>query len=360
MLSLRRLSTMVFGHDDVDPLCGTLKSVDVPISSADCRSCSDPCDLGHHDAYPRRFDIDMDTDMLGSIKPYHRQIVISTGKSDWERDITDNATSLAAYMSDVVKNANSPKASLPQRSRSHGRGGPKAVNGLFNTSDSVRTSILNGSHRTVCHEDDHETVLVFPDFKMVSEVRRAPQGAQDLWDGAVRPELDRKGALLEKHTLKSWVLPYACVILLCSHKKRDNRCGIAAPKLEHAFIKTLEAQGWDADTDVEHPSVLMGPPLEDLPITDVAREQNMATQLKESTESKRALIVKVSHVGGHKYAGNCIIYTPSGAGVWYGRVTPHDVDSIVENTIIKGLVLPPLLRGGLNLSKPNCKSLNDW
>ena len=54
------------------------------------------------------------------------------------------------------------------------------------------------------------------------------------------------------------------------------------------------------------------------------------------------------------------IYTPSGSGVWYGRVTPHDVDSIVENTIIKGLVLPPLLRGGLNLSRPNCKSLNDW
>lgn len=54
------------------------------------------------------------------------------------------------------------------------------------------------------------------------------------------------------------------------------------------------------------------------------------------------------------------IYTPSGSGVWYGRVTPHDVDSIVTNTIINGLVLPPLLRGGLNLSRPNCSTLNDW
>ena len=89
------------------------------------------------------------------------------------------------------------------------------MNGLFNTSDSVRTSVLNGSHRTISDEDDHETVLVFPDYKMVSEVRRSPQGAQDLWDGAVKPELDRKGAFLEKHILKSWVLPYACVILLC-------------------------------------------------------------------------------------------------------------------------------------------------
>ena len=54
------------------------------------------------------------------------------------------------------------------------------------------------------------------------------------------------------------------------------------------------------------------------------------------------------------------IYTPSGSGIWYGRVTPHDVDSIVMNTIINGLVLPPLLRGGLNLSRPNCSTLNDW
>ena len=51
----------------------------------------------------------------------------------------------------------------------------------------------------------------------------------------------------------------------------------------------------------------MGPPLEDQLVSEDLREQNMAAQLKESTDSKRALIVKVSHVGGHKYAGNCIV-----------------------------------------------------
>ncbi|EEB88526.1 hypothetical protein MPER_13593 [Moniliophthora perniciosa FA553] len=67
-----------------------------------------------------------------------------------------------------------------------------------------------------------------------------------------------------------------------------------------------------------------------------------------------------SHTGGHKYAGNCIIYTPHGSGVWYGRVTTHEVNAIVSQTIEKGLVLPPLLRGGVNLSRPGCKSLYDW
>ncbi|TFK27062.1 hypothetical protein FA15DRAFT_587075 [Coprinopsis marcescibilis] len=355
-MPLRRLASLLFGYNDVDPICSTLTSLDVPVSSADCRSCSDPCDLGHHDPFPKRFQIDWDSEMLGTVKPYHRQIVISTGKSDWERDITDNAGSLAAAMSD----SSSTQAS--GKTRVNGKG-TRPVTGLFHTSDSGRISVLNGSHRTICQEDDHETVLVFPDFKMVSEVRRSPLGAQDLWDNAVNPELDRKGGFLEKTSLKTWVLPYSCVILICSHKKRDNRCGIAAPKLEHAFIKSLEAQGWDADTEMEHPSHTMGLALEDLPITPEEREENMTAQLKDSIESKRALIIKVSHVGGHKYAGNCIIYTPTGTGVWYGRVTPHDVDSVVENTIIKGLVLPPLLRGGLNLSRPNCKSLNqvnDW
>jgi len=90
-----------------------------------------------------------------------------------------------------------------------------SLTGLFLTSDSNRTSVLNGSHRSLSHEDNHETVLVFPDFKVVTEVRRSLQGAQELWDSAVDPSLGRSGAYLEKSVLKTWALPYSCVILLC-------------------------------------------------------------------------------------------------------------------------------------------------
>lgn len=54
------------------------------------------------------------------------------------------------------------------------------------------------------------------------------------------------------------------------------------------------------------------------------------------------------------------IYNPQGTSVWYGRVTPHDVESIVKNTIINGQVLPAILRGGMNLARPGCKGLYDW
>jgi len=125
--------------------------------------------------------------------------------------------------------------------------------GLFNTSDSDRTSVLNGNHKTLCYEDDKETVLVFPDFKVVTEVHRSVQGAHELWENAVNPVIRPDSPYRERGNLKTWILPYSHVILLCecfqspasnvlndlisalpgSHKKRDNRCGIAAPKLEH-------------------------------------------------------------------------------------------------------------------------------
>ena len=47
--------------------------------------------------------------------------------------------------------------------------------------------------------------------------------------------------------------------------------------------------------------------------------------IPEGNGSKRALLLKVSHVGGHKFAGNMVLYTSSGAGIWHGRVTPKEV-----------------------------------
>ena len=36
------------------------------------------------------------------------------------------------------------------------------------------------------------------------------------------------------------------------------------------------------------------------------------------------------------------------------------IDAIVKETIMDGKVLPPRLRGGLNLSRPGHASLHDW
>ncbi|PFH52696.1 hypothetical protein AMATHDRAFT_2085 [Amanita thiersii Skay4041] len=357
MFSLRKLQALVYGQqDELDIVQQQLRASDVPVTSADCRSCPNPCDQGH-DGYPARFTIDTDSQMLGSVKPYRRQVFISTGKSDWDREISETEGSLAALLVDV-QNSDALKTSpLPQ---ANGKAIRPTTSGIFRSVDSTRISILNGSHHSLSCKDDRDTVLVFPDYKLVSEVHRTKDGAQTLWEAALDPGVGRTGAILEKSSLKSWVIPYACVVLLCSHKRRDNRCAIAAPKLEHAFTQYLEGFGWHVDTDVDASTLHDAPPLEDLDAAIDDMEFQYEELLRQSSSSKRVLIVRSSHVGGHKYAGNCIIYTPQGSCVWYGRVSPHEVESIVVNTIMDGLVLPPLLRGGLNLSRPGCKTLHDW
>jgi len=92
MFSLRKLQSYVLGRSaETEEVCGQLRASYVPVSSADCRSCSDPCDLGMngvlsdkvfwlyfcfigHDTYPNQFQVDWETQMLGSVHPYNRQV----------------------------------------------------------------------------------------------------------------------------------------------------------------------------------------------------------------------------------------------------------------------------------------------
>lgn len=64
----------------------------------------------------------------------------------------------------------------------------------------------------------------------------------------------------------------------------------------------------------------------------------------------------ISHIGGHKWAGNVIIYIPpsfkdnalAGKGIWYGRVEPGHVEGIVMKTVLEGKVVKELFRGGID------------
>ena len=82
----------------------------------------------------------------------------------------------------------------------------------------------------------------------------------------------------------------------------------------------------------------------------------------------------ISHIGGHKFAGNVIVYLPpasapasasgvvgsgsdldpdidsnslAGTGIWYGRVGPEHVEGVIEETIVKGRIIQDLFRGGV-------------
>jgi len=235
-------------------------------------------------------------------------------------------------------------------------GGPPT--GLFTQDTAHRLSILNGSHKSFSQDPSQETVIVFPDFKVIADIPRSPKGAETLWTVSLDPAYGRLGTESRTDSLRTWLLPYSCAILLCSHKRRDKRCAVAAPILEKAFISYLEHEGWVVDTELEDLSEF--PTLESSLIKVPEAQTALETRLKALGGEHKALILRTSHIGGHKFAGNVVIYNPQGTSVWYGRVTPHDVESIVKNTIINGQVLPAILRGGMNLARPGCKALNDW
>ena len=78
----------------------------------------------------------------------------------------------------------------------------------------------------------------------------------------------------------------------------------------------------------------------------------------------------ISHVGGHAFAGNVIVYLPpnhtipdskkgerlgetamksplAGRGTWYGRVEPKHVRGILQETVEQGSIISELWRGGM-------------
>ncbi|XP_023536213.1 altered inheritance of mitochondria protein 32-like [Cucurbita pepo subsp. pepo] len=98
-------------------------------------------------------------------------------------------------------------------------------------------------------------------------------------------------------------------VFVCVHASRDRRCGVCGPALVQKLDEEVELRG-----------------------------------LKE-----RVFVSACSHIGGHKYAGNLIIYQPGvdgkTTGHWYGYVTPEDVSELFELHIAKGEVVERLLRG---------------
>jgi (2Fe-2S) ferredoxin len=140
-------------------------------------------------------------------------------------------------------------------------------------------------------------LLVFPDAVRYLGVREA-----DL------------PALVEDHLVGNRVsqrIPHERLmgrhVFVCVHAERDARCGACGPPLAEAFIAGLAARGLGEQVTVR----------------------------------------RTSHVGGHRFAGNVLIYP---GGDWYGYVTPNDVPRIIGEHILKGKIVTDLWRGRMGLS----------
>ncbi|KAM3743938.1 hypothetical protein ACB098_06G014200 [Castanea mollissima] len=108
-------------------------------------------------------------------------------------------------------------------------------------------------------------------------------------------------------------------VFVCCHGSRDRRCGVCGPALISRFKEEIELHGVQSTVSVS----------------------------------------PCSHLGGHKYAGNVIIFgskiNGEVTGHWYGYVSPEDVPVLLEQHILKGQIVDWLWRGEMGFSEEEQK-----
>ncbi|KAI8375240.1 Sucrase/ferredoxin-like-domain-containing protein [Blakeslea trispora] len=285
-----------YGNQDLLPPSEYLASSNTDdMDQDDCTGCADPCT--EHKEFPSYLHIEKDFPILGSVKPYSRHILIATGLTDWPKHIDDEDNSLAqALFGAIRQNKQTPWKNL------------------------ITNASLTSQFSDVPEGCD---VLIFPDNIIVSNVTNASMDSFfQLFVAAPLPQQQSVdwNALMQDSRIgqmKIQTNPYKNLMLLCSHRKRDKRCGVTAPILAQEIDRVLR----EKDLSEEDVSVIM-----------------------------------VSHIGGHKIAGNVICYINEGTrGVWYGRVKTCHCRSIIEETILNGKVIKDLYRGAMDSSFNNKK-----
>jgi hypothetical protein len=244
---------------------------------------------------PSGLDIDHKLPLSGTSPKYDQHIVISTGKADWTLKIEDEA---------APNLAKELKSLLGIKGRFHN---PHRNVLITNTSFPKKSP----------NETD---VRLFPSGILVPAVPNSASGAEQIITSHLLPLLQqtKSSSLLTtaRHILAAPTKTTdAITILICSHNARDTRCGILGPLLYDEFVKRISPE--------------------------------------------KVELAMTSHLTGHRFAGNLIIYFPhsytkngeknisslAGKGVWYGRVEPRHVEGIVRRTVEGGEVIEELCRG---------------
>jgi hypothetical protein len=254
-----------------------------------CITCSDPCD--NHACYPSYLanKINQTNLLEGTVKPYSKHIVICEGpgtEREWPSKIEKQDGSFAQKIAMEVKKFSEK---LPFKI-------------LLTTSDepSYGAKEKRSKSEMEAESSDNVTILDSYDIMLFPHMLR--------FIGVKKEQIPQfvKECLVDSNTTIEGIISEPIqeknILLICAHKKRDKRCAVAGPLLKEEFLHVLD-------------------------------EKNLLQTTK---------VLMTSHFGGHKYAGNVIIYPD---GNWYGRVIPCHCNVIVEKHLIEGKVIKKLWRG---------------
>ncbi|KAI8912587.1 Sucrase/ferredoxin-like-domain-containing protein [Gorgonomyces haynaldii] len=250
----------------------------VNFSDNPCFTCDDPC--AQHEQLPEYLANKIENgDMINSFKPYKRHVLVKLGQGgQWAPSLDEVPNS---FMEKVVQ-------TLPSQ-----KGNRTMMTAFHDVDDSQ--SAPETTTEAQC--------LIFPDGIEIPSLSKDQLSLLGEWiakEGDLPVELNARPCEKQLH------------VFVCTHKKRDKRCGVSGPMLLKEFEK----------------------------------------QLKELNLENKVGLYGVSHIGGHKFAGNVIIYHPSEENKlvadWYGRVKTCHVGHIIQETLLKGLVFKSLWRGRMD------------
>ncbi|KAL7945527.1 Sucrase/ferredoxin-like domain-containing protein [Trichoderma barbatum] len=311
-------------------------------------TCPSPtCACADTPAMPDGLEIDHLNPLKGVMAGYAEHVVVCTGHDDWLSKIEDenSGDNLAADLKELF-----------------GRGGKytdpfhhvSVINSSFPSSVPPRKAVQSTS------------AYLLPSFKYVPFLPRVSfDSVKALAKGFLLPEKlhpahaglspVHRDRLTRKEAFQG-LLPGVqdvtdVLVLICGHGGRDLRCGTMGPVLRSEFEDKLERQGFNVASEA-------------VQIEDLDGSLGEAARIQGSSNERVARVGLISHIGGHKFAGNVIIYIPpgfttdggqrhplAGCGIWYGRVEPKHVEGIVGETVIGGRVVEDMFRGGIDAQR---------
>ncbi|CAD6575804.1 MAG: hypothetical protein ASARMPRED_007473 [Alectoria sarmentosa] len=329
--------------------------VDPAIDGEDCVHDCETCEI----QYPKGFKIDEDEKLYGHVNGFATHMLVATGKTDWVKDVSDEKGSVMEAVRDCRIEPSNGKLMLSA------------------------SNLPLPSHEPYPPKHRPTTILLLPAFTFIDNV--TPATVPQLINNHISPAPTTSMSLdhpdvspqaLQETPFRTRPCPHKYLILMCSQRTRDARCGQSAPLLQREFERHLRPLGLYRDMRDQRPGGVG--------------------------------IYFISHVGGHKFSANIMIYRRADAVgkrrevadvignangeirdvdeetstegeensvgkekkakgweeeegaqcIWLARVRPEDCEGIIKYTVLQGKVVKPerQLRGGFD----RAKGLTSW
>lgn len=187
--------------------------------------------------------------MLGTTKPFLRHVVMSTGRKDWARDISEEKDSLADLLQECIEAdfAERKEEEGKSKDKSDGEGERKIAlpEGCWQTAGAdapAKLTLTNGSHHSTSSVSWGQSIMLFPDWVLLSDVPSAKADAKSsgappkeqvqkhvnaAYEAWMAPDAPRMGAIkrvrelappengIPQQRMRRWALLYRAVVLLC-------------------------------------------------------------------------------------------------------------------------------------------------